>query len=238
MYRRPEEITALKESFRSMDAAQKADYIYTYFKWPILLALIGLLIVGNGVFRHITRKEPAVYLGLANVSVGSDLESALTAGFLEHAGLSPEDSLVQLYTGLYISQDASTENHQYAYASQMKVMAAINARELDVVLMNREAYDSFSRSGYLLPLSGLSPALGPYLAENEVVLEDNSIEVQLGEAEEYKIVTETAANAIQVTQLPLFRAAGFPAPVYAGIIANTPRPDPSLAYLNYLLTHP
>lgn len=238
MYRRPEEIAALKESFRSMDAAQKADYIYTYFKWPILLGLIGLLIVGNGIYRQLTRKDTAVYLGFVNVSIGSDLEAALTGGYLDHAGLSPEHSQVQIYTGLYLSQDASTENHQYAYASQMKIMAAINARELDVVLMNREAYDSFSQNGYLLPLSGLSPALEPYLTENDVVLEDNSIEVQLREETEYRIVTEPSVNGIEVSAFPLFQKAGFQEPVYAGIIANTPRQNQSLAYLNYLLAHP
>lgn len=238
MKRSPQEKQALREQFRKMTAAQKADYIYTYFKWPILLGLIVLLILGNGIYRQLTRKDPAVYLGLVNVSVGPDLEAALTAGYLEYAGLSPEDREVQVYTGLYLSEDASTENHQYAYASRMKVMAAINARELDVVLMNREAYDNFSQNGYLLPLSGLSPALEPYLAENEVVLEDNSIEVQLGEADEYKIVTEVSANAMEITQLPLFREAAFPASVYAGIIANTPRQAQSLSYLNYLLANP
>lgn len=235
MKRSPEEIAALKESFRKMTPAQKADYIFTYYKWQIIIGLIVVGILGNTLYRQVTKKETAVYCGLVNVSIGTDLEQALSQGYLHYAELNPKKNQVQIYSGLYLSDNPATEDHQYAYASRMKVMATVNAKILDVVLMNQESYDILSHSGYLLELSELSPAFAPRLVSNDVVLEENSIEVQLGEAEEYEVVLETQANALDCSDCVLFREAGFPEAVYVGIIANTPRTDATVQYLEYLI---
>lgn len=237
MKRSPEEIAALRESFRKMDTAHKAEYIYTYYKWFILLGIVVLVIFGNTLHRQLTKKDVTLYVGMANVSVGTELEQALTADFLEHLGQNPKKNEVLVYKGLYLSSNASTEDHQYAYASQMKVMAAVNAKKLDLVLMNREAYDLLSQTGYLLPLTALPERLLPYRTENEVILESNAIDVQLNNAEDYRIVTETVPNGLNVSAFPLFQNAGFDGAVYIGLIANTPHPDTAVSYLEYLLSY-
>lgn len=235
MERSPEEIAALRESFRKMDTAHKAEYIYMYYKWYILLGLILLVILGNTLHRQLTKKDVTLYLGMANVSVGTELEQTMTRGFIESQGLSPKKNEVLVYKDLYLSDNAATEDHQYAYASQMKVMASASAQRLDVVFMNREAYNLLSKSGYLLPLTVLPEKLMPYRTENEVILESNAIEVQLNTAQDYHIVKETVPNGLDVSEFPLFRVAGFDGAVYMGIIANAPHPDTAVSYLEYLL---
>lgn len=234
MYRPPEEIAALKESFRKMDAAHKAEYIYTYYKWFIILGIIALVILGNAIHRQVTKKDVPLYVGLANVVVGPELEQTISVDFLEQQGLNPKKNEVLLYKELYLSDDAAQENHQYAYASNMKVMASVNAQKLDAVLMNREAYDLLSGRGYLMPLNGLSDAIAPFLVDNEVILESNALEVALNEADEYRIITETCTNGMDVTTLPAFASAGFDGEVYLGIIVNTPRMETVISYLEYL----
>lgn len=235
MKRSPEEIAALRESFRKMDTPHKIEYIYTYHKWTILLVLLALYILGSTAYRQLTKKDVPLYLGLVNVSVGTELQQTMTADFLTAQGLNPDKNEVLVYTGLYFSDNPSEEDHQYAYASRMKIMASVNAKKLDVVLMNEESYKLLSQNGYLLPLDSLPEALTPYLTENEVVLESNSIEVQLNQADEYHIVTETAANGLDVSGFPLFRDAGFDGAVYMGVIANTLHWDTAVSYLQYLL---
>lgn len=233
-----EEKAARKAAFRAMNPAGKLEYIYTYYKWPILLGLIALLVLGSVAHRQLTKKEPAVYLALANVAVGEDLEAALTAGFLRDAGYDPARREVYLYKDLYLSDEADTLNHEYAYASRMKLMGAIQAWRLDAVIMNREAYDLLSQGGYLLdlaaPLSEPDPALLPLLTQNAVILSDNGIEYQLGEAETHEVVTEDVYNGVLLSALPRFRAAGFGEDVYFGVIANSPRTEAALQYLHYL----
>ena len=231
-----QEKDSLRENFRKMDTRAKVDYIYTYFKWYILLGVIALMVLGSAVYRQVTKKDTVIYLGLVNVSVGTDLETALTLDFLEDTGLNPKQNQIQVYSGLYLYDESSAENHEYAYASRMKLMAAVNAKQLDVVLMSREAYNILSQSGYLLDLSGCATAFAPYLTENDVVLEDNSIEFQLNEADEHRIITEQAVNGMDVSQLSIFRKAGFPDSVYIGIIANSPRYSVTIPYLEYLVS--
>ena len=141
---------------------------------------------------------------------------------------------MRLYRNLYLSEDPDASDHEYAYASRMKLLATVNSRQLDLVLMNREAYNLCSASGYLLDLSDILDSA--CLTANQVILEDNAVEYNLNATQEYTAVTETVYNALELTQLSAFQKAGFSDSVYIGIIANTPRLPESQDYLDYLIS--
>lgn len=235
------ERTENREAFRDMGIPEKLDYIFTYYKFPLVLALISAVALGSVAYNRLTHKDARLYAAYANISVGSVLDNALNQGFIESLGLNPRRNEVYAYPGLYLTQDASTENHEYAYASQLKLLAAISGEKLDVMLMNREAYDLMSSGGYLMPLDGLaadrpelSARLAEHLTENTVILEDNDIEHRLDESVPYRAVTENAVNAIEVTGFPLFESAGFSGEVFLGVLGNTPRMDTVVRYIDYL----
>ena len=225
-----EEKAARRAAFRAMSPAKKREHIFTYYKWPILLGLIVLAILGSALHRQLAKKEPVLYLAFANVAVGDDLADDLTEAYLQKSGA-------------YLSENADTLNHQYAYASQMKLMAAIQSQELDLVLMNREAYDALSARAYLLPIDEKSPGLdpdlwqklSPFLTSNDIIISDNSIAWQLGEADTHEIITESVTNGLELTDIALLKNAGFDEPVYLGVIANSPRIDSVISYLSYLM---
>ncbi len=239
-----QEKAAHRAAFRNMSPKEKLDHVLTYYKWPILLGIAALLILASVVRRQVSEKDPVLYLAFANVAVGEDLEGDLTDGFLLSVDANRNKQEVYLYRDLYLSDEADQLNHEYAYASRMKLMGSVGAGKLDLVLMNHEAYDLLSRSGYLLELSPTLFAEGPALYEqllpilsyNEVVLSDNGIEFQLGEAETHEVETEKVQNALIVSNLPLFARAGFPDSVYLGIIANSERLPACLQYIGYLLS--
>lgn len=235
------EKAAQKAAFRAMSPEKKLEHILTYYKWPILLALVVLLVLGSVVYRELTKKEQVLQLALVNVAVGEDMKRELSSDFIEAEGGNPRRQEVYLYPDLYISENADTLNHEYAYASQMKLMGAIQSQKLDLVIMNREGYDVLSQKGYLAELPALlradpalAEALAPLLVENEVVLSDNSIEVMLGEAENRERVTQSAANGVALGSLPLFENAGFDSEIYLGVIANGQHAEAALRYLRYL----
>ena len=227
-----------REALSKMSLSAKLGYVFEYYRFPLVLALIAAVALGSVLYYRLTRKEALLFVGFANIAVGDDLDRALNEGFALAIGENPNKKEVSLYRGLYLSRDATQQNHEYAYASQLKVLAAMANRQLDVVLMNREAWDLLSRGGYLLELdsAGLSEALLPFLRENEVILSDNSIEYQLGEASEQIVEIRTAANALEVVAFPVFASAGFPEPVYLGLVANSPRTAACLDYLSYLIS--
>jgi len=231
----------LKASFREMSLAEKAEYIWAYFKLPIVLLVVAAAFLASTVYRQVTKKEVLLYTAHINVTVGEDLEARLIGNFVPVTGADPKKAEVSLDAGLYLSDDPSVENHEYSYASKLKLMASIEAKQLDVVLMNREGYDLVSQEGYLLDLDALLSSdeslyrqIEPYLTNNTVILEDNAIEYALNEAQRYHAVTEEAANGIDITSLPMFQEAGFSDHVYLGVIANSPRLPAVIQYIGYL----
>ena len=164
---------------------------------------------------------------------------------LHFSGADPKKAEVSLYHGLYLSDDPSPENHEYGYASKLKLMAAIEAKQLDVVLMNQEAYDIFSQKGYLLDFHRLLSSndslrryLEPYLTANTVILEDNAVEYALNEAHQYQAVTEEVTNGINVSIFPMLWESGFSDSVYLGVVANSPRLPAAIQYIEYLAASP
>lgn len=230
-----------REALARMTLLQRLGYIYEYYKFPLVLILIAVVALGSALYYRITYRDTLLYLGYANIAVGDTLDSALGEGFTRSIGADPGKSEVKVYRNLYLSQDPSAQNHQYAYASRLKMLAAMTNGQIDVLLMNREAYDIMSSGGYLLPLeellkqdSDLFLRIRDQLTENTVILEDNDIEHQLDESVPYQAVTEPAANAILVSPFELFEQAGFSGDVYLGVIGNSPRKDMVLRYIDYL----
>ena len=175
---------------------------------------------------------------MINISFGEEIQKRLTEDFLTETGGNPRRQEVYLYRDLYLSEDADALNHEYAYASKVKLGGAISAEKLDLVLMNREAYDIFSRQGYLLELASFPGADSPFLTENEVILSDNSVDYLLGNTAEEQVVTKTVPNSLAVSSIPLFREAGFNGDLYLGVISNSPRQEEAATYLRYLLGCP
>ena len=164
------------------------------------------------------------------------MQEALCDEFVRASGGDTRTQTVYLYRELYLSGDPALVNHEYAYASRLKLLAAIDARQLDLVLMNREAYNLLSEGGYLLELSSRldSEGLRGFLTENRVILQDNSLDIALGEAETYQATAVQEANALEVTQFPLFRDAGFTDSVFLGVLPDSPRMSAALDYIAYL----
>ena len=210
----PEEKADRKAAFKKMRFSKKLEYIFAYYKLPIVLILIALIASGTVLFHAITRKNNLLYLGFANVSVGEDMEAFLTDGFIKYDGANPKKNQIYTYTGLYLSDDPAAENHEYSYASRLKMIAAVNAKQMDIVLLNKESYDLLSRNEYLLDLSAFLQKEDPDLYA--------------------RVSPYVTGSALQVSELPSFYEAGFPEPVYLCVIANSPRCDEVIDYLAYV----
>lgn len=224
---------AHRDAFRAMSLAQKADYIFAYYKLPLVLAFIVLVALGSVLNYKLTHRDAVLYVGLVNVAADDALFEELTDEYLDATGRDARRQEVLCYRDLYLSNAETTADHQYSYASRLKVLASVDAEQLDVVLMDHKAYDLLSHGGYLMDLSTVDLGdLKGLVLQNEVVLEDNQVEVDLGEAEEYQAVTRTDANALDASSFDLF--GNLSGDVYLGIVGNTPRLDESVAYLHYL----
>ena len=135
-----------------MKFRKKIQYIWDYYKFPLVVLCIFLYVIGYFLYGHFTRKDTILYTALVNVSASESLTRQLSTNFIPYIKEDSSKKELQLYTGLYLTDDENNPNHEYTYASRMKILASIDGEQLDVVLMNKESFDAFSQNGYLYNL--------------------------------------------------------------------------------------
>lgn len=228
--------------WKQLHGKQKIQYVWDYYKLPIAVCLILLYLMGSMVYGHFTRKDIVLYTGLVNVSAGEPLAAELSHGFLNSIDAGTSRTDLRLYTGLYLTDDPDDPNREYTYASRVKILASIDGEQLDVLLMNREAFDLFSQNGYLYNLDALLRELDaetavqwtPYLVTSTVLQENDIDDTQAGWPPVSESASETCSMGLKMSQKGLFKNAGLDGDVYLGIIKNTPRMDMVIKYINYL----
>ena len=218
------------------------QYLWDYYKLPLAAAAIALYIALYAVYGHFTHKDTALYAALVNVAVGETLTEELSSRFLTAQNLNTNANTFRLYSGLYLTDDENSIYHEYTYASRLKILASIDAEQLDVALMDKEAFDAFSQNGYLSDIDellaeevpALHQQLAPYFVTNTVILEDNSEDLLLDSSAVYHAETEDYPMRLDLSASPLIQKGGFQETVYLGIIKNSPRMHTVFDYLEYL----
>lgn len=232
------------ESLHTLHGKKKIGHILAYYKFPLVILCVFLYFIGYNLYGRITHRDVVLYTAFVNVAAGDTLSGQLGEDFLAHLGMDSSKYELVLYTGLYLTDDELNAWHEYTYASRMKILAAIEGKQMDIVLMNREAFDAFSQNGYLYDLDTFLPEndpalyerLKPALADNIVILEDNADDLALDPSLSYSAVTEEACFGLDLSECELIRQAGFQDTVYLGVIANSPRTETILEYLRYLFS--
>lgn len=196
------------ETFRSLHGRKKWEHIWAYYKLPIVIALIVVYIFGYAAYRHLTKKEEVLYLGLVNVAIGSDLTEQLTTGFAANQQLTKKQQ-VDLLSGLLLTESENADE-QYVYASEMKLLGAVSAQRLDVVLMDESARDKLLADDYFLDLRTLDASFSGLDGLNDT------------------------GTILDISDTPLIEQAGFSGKVYLGVVQNAPHPERTAAYIRYL----
>lgn len=164
----------LRETLRGMDRRQRITYLWDYYKWLFILLIIAGGILIYSLTTVLTRKKTVLSVALVNVQADDSILDSITDQFLQ---MEPEDfsgGTVKYERNLLISadpedstQDGSTgsvtdsgasytasgtdggASYEYSYASQMKLLAMITDKKLDVVIMDQHTRDIFQRQDYL-----------------------------------------------------------------------------------------
>lgn len=231
-----------KEKLKTLHGKQKLQYIWDYYKLPLIIIGIFLYIILYIIYIQVHHKDTILSIALVNVNAGEELTKDLSTRFLESQDINTKKNEVYLYSNLYLTNDETSSYHEYTYASRMKILAAINGKQMDIVLMDKEAFDAFSQNGYLYNLEDLLSKkdaklyekLKPYLITNTSILEDNSIDLLFDESISYRAETENFSMGIDLSKSPIIQNAKFQDIVYLGVISNSPRQNEVISYLEYL----
>lgn len=230
------------DNLATLHGGKKVQHILYYYKFPLVIFCILLYFIGYHIYGRLTHKDVLLYTALINVTTGETLTEMLEKDFLDYLEADPSSCELELYTGLYLTDDQLNAYHEYTYASRMKILAAIEGKLMDVVLMNQEAFDAFSQNGYLYELDSFLAAndpdlyetLKPALASNIIILEDNANDLALDPSLPYQAVTKERCYGLDLSGSKLIRQAGFGDTVYLGVIANSPRAETVIQYIRWV----
>lgn len=195
-------------ALRELHSKARLQYLWDYYKLPFVIICIVVYIIGYSLYGHFTKKTEVLYAGFANITFGDTLFQQLTSDYITYRDLDERTNEVYTYQYLYLSSNPSDENTQYAYVSNTKLLAAIDSEKLDLVFMNQESLEVMMSNGYLSDLTPCVPA--------EIMDSQESV------------------YAIDISDTTFIENADFSDQVYIGIVANTPREDEAVEYIDYL----
>lgn len=236
---------------KQLHGKKKLQYIWDYYKLPIAVACILIYIIGYIIYGHITKKDTLLHTALINVTVGEETTNMLSEDFLQAQHINKKKNEILLTTGLYLTDDEHSPYFEYTQASRIKILANIQNEELDIVLMDQEVFDAFTKEDYLYNLEELfsSSSLTASTNEGNGISKTNEINKTEETDETNKVSDNEKAlskihNAIlkdqpvgiDLSSSPLIKKAGFEDKIYLGIIKNSTRLDMAKNYILYLFS--
>lgn len=201
----------ITEKFKKLSFKDKLDYLWDYYKVPIIGAVSAIVLVIYIlylIFRHVP--EDILNVTLINSGVSSEDEIVFDDEYLLFTGLDPENYQVSLGTHITIDNGMSSRSREF-------VAAKILAEEIDVLVWDETAY------GYVKTL-GASSDLSNYLPEEYVQKYDNYAVYENGSL----IGFVFDGNKEISKDLAMDKA-------YVGMIVNAVNQDEAVRFIEYLL---
>lgn len=219
------------KKIRDLPQRQRWGYILDYHKTFLALCVLALLAGAYAIYHRSSSKDILLYTALVNIAPSPEFAAWLDTEYLAQSDGYALTHKIQRYENLYLTEDNSSPHFPYAHASSLKILASIEARHLDLVLMDKEAFDAFAQNGFLYDLNeALAKAapewrqrLSPYLTDNIVLSDDGQ-----------PPSSQTKAFGLNLSQSKGISSFQMNGTIYVGIVANTPRLDAALAYAAYL----
>ncbi len=155
------------QKLKNMNTGQKIDYLWTYYKWVLVVILIVILVIYLGVtmYRNIRTTE---LLSIAVIDADTATE--------ENQARMEEDLLEWLQSGKgyeEVSVDTSIQSGE-DYVSTAKRVATIGSGAMDLLICGEEAYDSFAEQDVFLSweevLGDQYQTYEPYLVDGKLDL--------------------------------------------------------------------
>lgn len=148
-----EKLKEERKKLKSLTFPKKLEYIWDYYKPQMAGILIILALIGM-VVQIVQNKQIVTELSAAVINAQAEEGSILRLhdGFVEYAGLGGSKQEVILDGGYQIHPESMD---QMTMASETKIMAAVSASSLDVMLMDEEAFDFYAKTDMFLDLQSL-----------------------------------------------------------------------------------
>lgn len=211
-------------SFKNLSFSEKVSYIFSYYKYYMLAAVIIAIIVGSSVyFYHLNNYDSVCYIAVAdgkitNYDTGND---DITNGFTKHLGIDGTSTRVEFdYNYSLIQQPLDQE----ASISADKIYILASTESMDGYMANIDYIDYFTKDNQLF-LYDLREILTA--EELEAIGEENIIYYTKEDQSTYPIAVNLTNTKIKTeTDLTMEN------PCY-GVVVTAPNLDNAVEFIRY-----
>lgn len=228
-----------RQKLSALSWPERFRYIWDYYKplMAVLLCIILAVSLGVTIYQSARMERVLNVFMIDSDGIRADTEG-LAAGFGEYIGGLEKNQEIMVDAGMTLGEDAAGA---YAMANQMKLTAAITSGDADVLLFDREGYESYRKLGGFRDLRGILPEERLKAWEDRLVYDHLEM---AGETEEMSEAAQTEAVsgelvpvALRLDDSELLQAYEvYPdGEVYGLILEKGAHADTGMLFFDYLL---
>ena len=133
-----------KTPFKELNFNQKVQYIWDYYKIPIIAVIIVIAVAASFVHDITSQKHTALSVVCVNVAGGADTDGdSLFGDVLKSSGYDTSKNEISVNTNINISLDSNGLDYQ-----NMAVLAAhFSAHDYNICFMDDKTFDHYAESG-------------------------------------------------------------------------------------------
>ncbi|MCU9612406.1 hypothetical protein OEV98_02370 [Caldibacillus lycopersici] len=207
----------LKATLAPMSNKQKVEYIWSYYKWYFIIAIIFLIIVAMVINNFTSKKEDAFHIMVLAVQADSskltDIQNELNDLLLKKEERETSEVNIQ------VMPFSSNTGMDLQIAALQRVTGEIAASNLHVLLIDEEQFRMMNTDEYFIDLQGL--------VNNKIEIDKEHL---------YYSTDNSYITGINISALPLFSGAIYDKNLVLCIPKNGVKDDYTEKFLSYILS--
>ncbi|MBO4390794.1 MAG: hypothetical protein J5825_08050 [Lachnospiraceae bacterium] len=226
--------------FKEQPGEEKFWYIWEYYKIHILVLILAVIVAVIVVQSVIEAVKPTVLQGfMVNTDHSATDTTFMTDGYLSDRGYNVKKNKLFFDDSLVLASDTGNVDAQMALASSTKVIANIQASDLDYMILDENALNQYCGENILADLETALPEdLFNRLKEEDRLVKANQILSYKDDMEEIPDKTREIYAGILMNPSPMTENLEIETECYYTLVFNSKRKDVAIDYLYYLLDGP
>ena len=142
-----------KTSIKDLKGKARIEYIWDYYKLPILAAICVIAFIIYMIVHFVTYKETALEIFMVNTTNQNTEEvAASTDEFFQQEGLSSKDEEIFIDTSIQFSEDMGDSTNYYSNQS-LTVKFAVGGG--DILFAPDYVFNTYAASSAMMPLTDI-----------------------------------------------------------------------------------
>ena len=147
-----DEFRAEREAMKTAPFKKKLEYFWDYYKWPVIIAIVVLVFVGNYIHTIVTATDETLNGILLNTYSTDDVTTDIINEFAEEQNIDLSEYGITLNTTLAYSVDGSTAYSTSTGDTKQVILANAGAGMLDFITADLTSMTDLAYASMFLDL--------------------------------------------------------------------------------------